>query len=107
MKGSDISVVQITGKISPHTGGTRPIQIPGAELVRRLVLDNQVMIGSVNAAPAHWEMAVSDLAQACAQWGDHVAQLITHRHPADAFADALEHHGTDEIKTVLEWSRQQ
>ena len=88
-------------------GGTRPIQIPGAELVRRLVLDNQVMIGSVNAAPAHWEMAVSDLAQACAQWGDHVAQLITHRHPADAFADALEHHGTDEIKTVLEWSRQQ
>lgn len=88
-------------------GGERPIQIPGAELVRRLVLDNQVMIGSVNAAPAHWEMAVSDLALACTRWGGHVAQLITHRHPADAFEDALGHHGTDEIKTVLEWSRQQ
>lgn len=87
-------------------GGTRPIQIPGGELVRRLVLDNQVMIGSVNAAPAHWEMAVSDLALACAQWGDHVAGLITHRHAADDFAAALDHHDSDAIKVVLEWNPQ-
>ncbi|MCC7461935.1 MAG: glucose 1-dehydrogenase [Gammaproteobacteria bacterium] len=85
-------------------GGARPIQIAGAELVRQLVLDNQVMIGSVNAAPLHWEMAVEDLSQACARWGDHVAQLITHRHPAQDFEAALATHGTDEIKVVLEWA---
>ncbi|MBS0613271.1 MAG: alcohol dehydrogenase, partial [Proteobacteria bacterium] len=84
-------------------GGDRPVQIPAADLVRRLVLDNQVMIGSVNAAPAHWEIAVADLVQACARWGDHVAELITHRHPASDFEAALEHHGSDEIKVVLEW----
>lgn len=84
-------------------GGARPIQIAGGELVRQLVLDNQVMIGSVNAAPLHWEMAVDDLSQACAQWGDHVARLITHRHPARDFEAALDNHGTDEIKVVLEW----
>jgi len=84
-------------------GGARPIEIPGAELVRRLVLDNQVMIGSVNAAPAHWEMAVQDLGAAVRRWGAHIARLITHRHPADDFEAALEHHGNDEIKVVLEW----
>jgi len=32
--------------------GDHPLQIAGAELVRQLVLDNQVMLGSVNAARA-------------------------------------------------------
>jgi hypothetical protein len=48
-------------------------------------------------------MAVDDLAQARARWGDHVAQLITHRHAATDFAAALRHHGETEIKVVLEW----
>ncbi|CAG0938889.1 aldose 1-dehydrogenase [NAD(P)+] [Gammaproteobacteria bacterium] len=84
-------------------GGARPVQIPGGELLRRLVLDNQVMIGSVNAAPVHWQMAVDDLSRAVDRWDGHVAQLITHRHPADDFATALGQHGSEEIKVVLEW----
>ena len=43
-------------------GGDRPLQISGAELIRQLVLDNQVMLGSVNAARGHFQMAVDDLA---------------------------------------------
>ena len=35
--------------------GDRPLQIPGAELIRQLVLDNQVMLGSVNAARGHFK----------------------------------------------------
>ncbi len=85
-------------------GGTRPVEVPGAELLRQLVLDNQVIVGSVNAAPMHWEMAVDDLSHACKQWGGHVAKLITHSHPAADFAAALDHHA-DEIKVVLEWSK--
>ena len=51
-------------------GGDRPLQIAGAELIRQLVLDNQVMLGSVNAARGHFQMAVDDLAQAQLRWGD-------------------------------------
>ncbi len=56
--------------------GDRPIQLSGAELVRRLVLNNQVMLGSVNAAPAHFHAAVNDLTYALARWGDLVSELI-------------------------------
>ena len=45
---------------------------------------------------------MDDLAQAYPRWGDHVAQLITHRHPYTDFETALEHHGEDEMKVVLE-----
>ncbi|PWB72845.1 alcohol dehydrogenase [candidate division GN15 bacterium] len=84
--------------------GSRLLNIPGAELLRRLVLDNQVMLGSVNASPEHYRMAVDDLVRAQARWGDHIAGLITHRHVFTDFAAGLQHHGDDEIKVVLEWS---
>ncbi|MFZ0430588.1 MAG: glucose 1-dehydrogenase, partial [Acidobacteriota bacterium] len=45
-------------------GGDRPLQIHGAELIRRLVLSNQAMLGSVNAARDHFQMAVDDLSHA-------------------------------------------
>ena len=84
-------------------GGDRPIQIAGADLLRQLVLDNQVMLGSVNAARDHFQMAVEDLRQGHLLWGDHVEKLITNRHPAADFIGALTTHATDEIKVVLEW----
>ncbi len=88
-------------------GGERPLQIQGADLMRRLVLNNQVMVGSVNAARDHYQMAVEDLSQARFRWGDLVQQLITHRHPYQDFQAALGHHGDDEIKVVLEWASSQ
>ena len=84
-------------------GGNRPLNIPGAELIRQLVLNNQIMLGSVNASRGHYEMAVADLARAGRRWKGHVGQLITHRHACTDFAAALEHHGQDEIKVVVEW----
>jgi len=84
-------------------GGDRPVNIQGAELIRGLVLKNQVMFGSVNAARDHYQMAVDDLAHARLLWGDHVTQLITHHHPYTEFDAALHQHTTDEIKAVVEW----
>ena len=84
-------------------GGARPLEIPGAELIRQLVLDNQVMVGSVNAARDHFQMAVDDLMHARLLWGEHVAQLITNRHPYTDFNSALHQHTADEIKAVIEW----
>ncbi len=85
-------------------GGNRLLEIPGAELMRQLVLDNQVMVGSVNAARGHYQMAVDDLGLACLKWGNHVAKLITHRHAYTNFALALNQHPADEIKSVIEWA---
>jgi threonine dehydrogenase-like Zn-dependent dehydrogenase len=84
-------------------GGDRPIQIPGAELMRRLVLNNQVMVGSVNASQAHFRAAITDLEEALGRWGDHLEALITHRYSFTEYADAFTRHDQDEIKTVIEW----
>jgi len=84
-------------------GGDRPLQIPGAELIRQLVLDNQVMLGSVNAARGHFQMAADDLSQAQLRWGNHIAALITNRYPASQFAELVSNHPADAIKEVIEW----
>jgi glucose 1-dehydrogenase len=86
-------------------GGSRPLQIQGAELIRRLVLDNQVMVGSVNAAQAHFQLAVDDLLRARQVWADHVDHLISHRLSFREFRQALTHHDAEEIKVVLEWGK--
>jgi threonine dehydrogenase-like Zn-dependent dehydrogenase len=84
-------------------GGDRPSQIPAATLAREFVLANKLMLGSVNAAAGHFQMAVDDLAQAQLKWGDHVAKLITEHVPHEKFQDALDGHAQDEIKVVVEW----
>lgn len=79
-------------------------QLPACDLIREMVLDNQVMIGSVNAARGHFQMAVDDLVQAHLRWPGHIERLITHRYaPADA-AFALHEHPEDEIKAVVVWN---
>jgi threonine dehydrogenase-like Zn-dependent dehydrogenase len=86
-------------------GGHRPIEIAGSELISRLVLGNRVMVGSVNAARDHYQMAVDDLMTARLRWGDHLDRLITNRYPHTEFAAALAHHDENEIKVVLEWGK--
>lgn len=83
--------------------GEQVSPIPAAELIRDLVLDNQVMMGSVNAARGHFQLAVDDLVRAFDRWGEHVAHLITHRHPPGETGAALAEHPEDEIKAVVEW----
>ena len=87
--------------------GSRPLDIPGAELIRRLVLNNQVMLGSVNASHEHYRMAVDDLFRAKQRWGDHIVKLITHRYGYADFAEGLKRPGQDEIKVVVEWTSSQ
>ncbi len=84
-------------------GGDRPLNIQGADLIRRLVLGNQLMVGSVNASHEHFQMAVKDLLSARLKWGNHVANLITHRYPYTDFRKPFEYHEPDEIKAVVEW----
>jgi threonine dehydrogenase-like Zn-dependent dehydrogenase len=84
-------------------GGDHPLQIQGAELVRQLVLDNQVMLGSVNAARGHFQLGADDLFQAHLRWGDHIAALITNRYAYSQFTASVSHHSPNAIKEVVEW----
>ncbi len=87
-------------------GDSRPVQVDGGTLLRKMVLTNQLMFGSVNAARGHFQMAVNDLEHAHLQWKDHVDALITDHFAHTDFAAALNHHDPDEIKVVLEWAKQ-
>jgi threonine dehydrogenase-like Zn-dependent dehydrogenase len=83
--------------------GDQPLSVEGSTLMRRLVLQNQLIVGSVNASRDHFQLAVHDLSMAERRWPGQIARLITHRHPYTDFDAAFQHHGSDEIKVVLDW----
>jgi threonine dehydrogenase-like Zn-dependent dehydrogenase len=85
-------------------GNSRTIQLPAADLIRQLVLSNQLMIGSVNAARGHFQVAVNDLERAEHLWPGLLARLITQRCPPEGAEELLEHHPAVEIKATIEWA---
>jgi threonine dehydrogenase-like Zn-dependent dehydrogenase len=88
-------VVCLTG-IS--TGG-RTLEIDMGLLNRNLVLENDVVFGSVNANRRHYESAAESLARADRGW---VERLITRREPPERWQAALERRPTD-VKTVIDF----
>jgi threonine dehydrogenase-like Zn-dependent dehydrogenase len=76
----------------------RKISVDVGAANRDMVLDNVVVIGSVNANLSHYAAAAEALARADTEW---LARLITRRVPLEKFADALEAR-TDDIKVVLD-----
>ncbi len=85
-------------------GGDQPLQIPGAALLRQIVLSNQAMFGSVNAARGHFQMAADDLVHARLQWGKHVEALITHHFTPEQFVAAGGALQPGVIKAVVDWT---
>lgn len=85
----------------PH--GDRPVCITGAEMMKQLVLMNQIILGSVNASTTHYAMAIDDLEKAQTKWGSLVDEIITTRIDYSKFREALDLRSDDDIKTVLEW----
>jgi threonine dehydrogenase-like Zn-dependent dehydrogenase len=83
--------------------GDRPLNIPAGTLMQRLVLRNQIVVGSVNASFHHYEMAVSDLNQCLKKWPGSIGKVITERVPYQKFDYALHSHSAEEIKMVIEW----
>jgi threonine dehydrogenase-like Zn-dependent dehydrogenase len=64
---------------------------------REIVLENDVVFGSVNANRHHYEMAADALAKADRSW---LERFISRRHPLEEAVDALAHQN-GEVKTVL------
>jgi glucose 1-dehydrogenase len=75
----------------------RRLSIDAGALNRELVLQNDVVVGSVNANLGHYKMAAEALAKADVDW---LGRLITRRLPLDRFADAFGS-DPDDVKVVL------
>jgi hypothetical protein len=76
----------------------RSLSIDAGALNREIVLENDVVFGSVNANLGHYELAAPALAEADGSW---LERLITRRVPLERFEEALESR-PDDVKVVLE-----
>lgn len=66
-------------------GRKSKIKIAGDVIMKNLVLQNQAVIGTVNAAAGDFRRAVDDLGRFVAQWPDETRRIIAARHPMDEF----------------------
>jgi threonine dehydrogenase-like Zn-dependent dehydrogenase len=88
-------IVCLTGVTEP--GKMFDLDIGG--LNRTIVLENDVVFGTVNANRRHYEMAADALAHADKSW---LGRLITRTVPLERWSEALEHHKGD-IKVVIDF----
>ncbi|EST36911.1 hypothetical protein N566_15780 [Streptomycetaceae bacterium MP113-05] len=77
----------------------RRLRIDAGELNTELVLDNAVVVGSVNAHRDHFRQAAAALAGADHGW---LERIITRRVPLDSFAEAFAERREEDVKTILE-----
>ena len=76
----------------------RELSIDAGAINRTLVLENDVVFGSVNANLRHYELAAEALARADRAW---LERLITRRVPLERFEEALDRRD-DDVKVVIE-----
>ena len=80
------------------SSGTRTLETAADAVNKSMVLDNDVVFGSVNANRRHYDLAVDALARADRDW---LAQLVTRRVPMADWPKALER-GSDDVKVVVD-----
>jgi threonine dehydrogenase-like Zn-dependent dehydrogenase len=89
------AIVCLTG-VAP----SRNLSVDVGALNNELVLENDVVFGSVNANRRHFEQAVESLRKADQDW---LRKLITRTVPFDNWQEAIEK-GDDDIKVVVEFA---
>ncbi len=88
------AIVCLTGVSS----GGRTIPVDPGQLGRTLVLENDVVFGTVNANRRHWQAALDALGQADRAWAE---SLVTRREPLERWEAALGRE-PDDVKVVVE-----
>lgn len=83
------------------TAGDRRIDIASDRINRRLVLNNALVLGAVNANKVDFEQGIRDLAAGEQRWPGFLASLITRRVPLERATETLGH-DPDQIKQVVE-----
>ena len=81
-------------------GKNQDVDLDTGLIMKNLVLKNQIVLGTVNAALDAFQAAIRDLAAFHQRWPAAVRALITGRYPIEAFADLVfgKTHG---IKNVI------
>lgn len=82
------------------SSGQHKVEIASDVLGRTMVLENDVVFGTVNANRRHYAMAAEALAAADQDW---LRMMITRRVPLSAWADAFERRAGD-VKTVIDFT---
>ncbi|MGH9134321.1 MAG: theronine dehydrogenase, partial [Ilumatobacteraceae bacterium] len=80
------------------SSGGRTLSVDIGATNRQMVLENAVILGSVNANRSHYEAATAALGGADPQW---LAGVVTRRVPLDAWVDGL-HRQPDDVKVVID-----
>ena len=80
------------------SSGGRTIDLDIGAANRRIVLENDVIFGSVNANRTYYEAAVAALSAADPAW---LARIITRRVPLDSWTDGLVRQA-DDVKVVVD-----
>jgi glucose 1-dehydrogenase len=80
------------------SSNTAAIEVPVEALSKELVMENSVIVGSVNAAKRHYAGAIEVLSAADRSW---LERLITRTVPLASWTDALRK-GPDDIKVVVD-----
>jgi glucose 1-dehydrogenase len=75
----------------------RTIRVDAGELNRDIVLENDAVVGSVNANLRHYAQAADALARADLEW---LGRMVSRRVPLEDFAEAFEPRD-DDVKVVL------
>jgi len=78
----------------------RKLEVDAGLLNRNIVLENDVIFGSVNANRRHYEAAAKSLAEADSQW---LSRLVSRRLPLESWQEALQPE-LDAVKTVIDFS---
>ncbi len=77
------------------------VSVPAGEMVRRLMTQNQAIVGSVNASRRHFEMGLRHLTAFRRRWGTVAEQLVSQRLPWTEYGPILSGGKSEGVKTVL------
>jgi threonine dehydrogenase-like Zn-dependent dehydrogenase len=79
-----------------------PIPVDTDEIMRNMVLNNQLMVGSVNAPPQAFQSAIQHLAVFAQRWPAALHSVIAARFPLERALDALQNQagGVKNVVTV-------
>jgi len=101
-------IAEVIGRNAPNgivclagvSAGGRKTTVDIGALNRSLVLENEVIFGSVNANRRHYEAAAASLVAADSSW---LERLVTRRVPLARWSEALENR-PDDVKVVVDFT---
>jgi glucose 1-dehydrogenase len=78
-----------------------PTSVAAGALLRAIVLENQAVVGSVNANRSYFEAGLRDLQAFEEKWPGAIHMMITARRPLEEYADVIRGRTPGSMKTVL------